>query len=503
MSEETPSRIGSIFFGLFLFFFGLPFTLAPFMIIGDGVIDPDYLFESLFFIVFMIPFLMAGLFVQFMGLSMIRGALRGTVDPTSIPRGLPPGPDVLCITEHPDPKYLGTYIRQQEAINGRDWYRKEGKSHRLYYYAQNEGGSAGWSLDDRADSGSKDWFEGGWLPYEGFKIPIGRKNWQGEVWVSIEESKLTEEDNSEKWWTEDYDSNESTNSIEESEIVSSSQYSISPIPLDSEIPKGPKYREIFTNIFGFLFFIFIILGLIPDDSNDFSYYSYNDEDMPDKWCDNTDHYPVTVPITLENELAGSEEYGLIAMENRNEYTDSRLELVINGGICTYQYRVADSWGFEFTFRLDNATNIDGFSILVMDHPLGLTSGYSGIGIETSTDNGTNWEGQYFSPYMFGDYERDALFEDPHENFSFNEWNRHKFNKTVSNVTHVRILTGSADQAEDASVSFSALRVDAEGDYDYPNYLLCSGAWDGRFVNSSSDMKEWNVAGQLRYGILEC
>ena len=84
MREETVGRIGSMFFGLFLFFFGLPFTLVPFMILSDGVIDPDYPVESLFMIVFTIPFLMAGLLVQFFGLSMIRGGLRGTADTTPI-----------------------------------------------------------------------------------------------------------------------------------------------------------------------------------------------------------------------------------------------------------------------------------------------------------------------------------------------------------------------------------------------------------------------------------
>jgi len=90
MNEETVSRIGSMFAGLFLFFFGLPFTLTPFMILSGGVIDPDYPLESLFMIAFTIPFLMGGLLFQFFGLSMIRGGLRGTVEPTSIPRELPP-----------------------------------------------------------------------------------------------------------------------------------------------------------------------------------------------------------------------------------------------------------------------------------------------------------------------------------------------------------------------------------------------------------------------------
>ena len=91
MEEETMGRIVQMFFGLFLFFFGLPFTLVPLMMLSWGAIDPDYPFESLFMIIFSIPLLMAGLLVQFFGLSMIRGGLRGTMDTTPIPRELPPG----------------------------------------------------------------------------------------------------------------------------------------------------------------------------------------------------------------------------------------------------------------------------------------------------------------------------------------------------------------------------------------------------------------------------
>ena len=76
MREENVGRIGSMFFGLFLFFFGLPFTLVPFMMLSDGIIDPDYPFEALFMIVFSIPFLMAGLFVQLFGLKVISGRTR-------------------------------------------------------------------------------------------------------------------------------------------------------------------------------------------------------------------------------------------------------------------------------------------------------------------------------------------------------------------------------------------------------------------------------------------
>ena len=91
MNEKNVVTIGSVFFGLFLFFFGLPFTLTPFMILSDGIIDPDYPFESLFMIAFTMPFLIGGLFVQFFGLSMIWRGLREAADPTPIPREKPPG----------------------------------------------------------------------------------------------------------------------------------------------------------------------------------------------------------------------------------------------------------------------------------------------------------------------------------------------------------------------------------------------------------------------------
>ena len=76
MGPKQDGRIVSAILGAMFFFFGLPFTLVPFMMLSDGVIDPDYPFESLFMIVFSIPFLMAGLFVQFFGLKIISGGIR-------------------------------------------------------------------------------------------------------------------------------------------------------------------------------------------------------------------------------------------------------------------------------------------------------------------------------------------------------------------------------------------------------------------------------------------
>ena len=41
-------KIGMILVGLFFFCFGLPFTMVPFMMLSDGVLDLDYLGFSIF-----------------------------------------------------------------------------------------------------------------------------------------------------------------------------------------------------------------------------------------------------------------------------------------------------------------------------------------------------------------------------------------------------------------------------------------------------------------------
>ena len=69
----TSQRLGTAFSGLFLFCFGMPFTLAPLFILpgafGEGVM------LSIFMICFSIPFLLAGLTVQIMALGAFRIAL--------------------------------------------------------------------------------------------------------------------------------------------------------------------------------------------------------------------------------------------------------------------------------------------------------------------------------------------------------------------------------------------------------------------------------------------
>ena len=179
--------------------------------------------------------------------------------------------------------------------------------------------------------------------------------------------------------------------------------------------------------------------------------------------------------------------------NREGGTYSDMDLVINGGICTYRYRTGESTAFEFEYELQEVSDIDGISMLVMYHPGGQFVGYSGLEVYTMAHNSTQWVQQIDSLYMYGDYERYASHEYPHNDFLFDKWFRHAFDNTVKNVSQVKIVTGNADQLGDRSVSFSGLRVDAAGDYEYPDYQICSGEWDGLFENSTSDMIPWSRA----------
>ena len=233
--------------------------------------------------------------------------------------------------------------------------------------------------------------------------------------------------------------------------------------------------------------IFIIVAaFMPDGYGTY----YDDYEMPNRWCDpSVVNYPVTVPLTVvgETSMDGYE-------HNREDGMYSDASLVTNGGICTYRYRTGDSRSFEFVYELEEVSDIDGISMLVMPHPGGQTVGYSGLEVYTMTDNSSEWQLQIDSPYMYGDYERYASYESYPDGFDYGEWFRHAFDGTVENVSHVKIVTGNADQLGDRSVSFSGLRVDAAGDYAYPDYLICSGEWDGLFENSTSDMIEWDPDG---------
>ncbi|SVB08562.1 uncharacterized protein METZ01_LOCUS161416, partial [marine metagenome] len=91
---------------------------------------------------------------------------------------LSPG-DGVIVSEHPDEIYNGLYEAQATQKNGRPWFvNSNGRV--LYFYNANSGGAPSWSLDDREQDGSNDWYRGGWTrPPSGNGIPLGTRRWVG------------------------------------------------------------------------------------------------------------------------------------------------------------------------------------------------------------------------------------------------------------------------------------------------------------------------------------
>ena len=222
-----------------------------------------------------------------------------------------------------------------------------------------------------------------------------------------------------------------------------------------------------------------------DGDDDWGYIIDFQYGSTDRWCNNAENYPVTTPIEIVSvtEIGSNE-------ENRAMWPNNDLSYAINGGVCDYVYHSGQSTSFEFVFNLVNTSDIDGISILYIDDEW-YTSGYSGVEIYTAGVNNTEWIKRYSSEKMYGEYERYATYEEPAADFGVTAWYRHAFNETVTNVSQVKIVTGMADQMSDTSVSFTGLRVDAAGDYNYSDYFLCNGTWDGQFENSTSELILWD------------
>ena len=222
-----------------------------------------------------------------------------------------------------------------------------------------------------------------------------------------------------------------------------------------------------------------------DGDDDWGYLYYAQDYYYDRYCSDFVSYPVTTPI----EIVSVKETGN-NQPNLAEYPFNELSYAINGGVCDYEYYTGEAIGFEFVFNLVNTSDIDGISILYIDYEW-YTSGYSGIEIYTAGVNNTEWIKQYSSEKMYGEYEQFATYEEPAADFGVTAWYRHAFNETVTNVSQVKIVTGVADQNGGESVSFTGLRVDAAGDYNYSDYFLCNGTWDGQFENSTSELILWD------------
>ena len=83
----------------------------------------------------------------------------------------------ILVSEHRLPKYNGIYTIQNNEINGKPWF-KNNSGCILYFYNANSGGGPSWSLDDRPQDGTNDWFRGGWIePPNSGGPPLGTRSW--------------------------------------------------------------------------------------------------------------------------------------------------------------------------------------------------------------------------------------------------------------------------------------------------------------------------------------
>ncbi|PXF24355.1 MAG: hypothetical protein CXX70_12095 [Methanobacteriota archaeon] len=106
---------------------------------------------------------------------------------TGSSEGLTDG-DSVSISGHPNDAYNGTYELQDEEINDKPWYKNAG-GNRLYFYNAASGGAPSWSLDDRGQDGSNDWYRGGWSrPRSDGILPTGTRRWVGVGKITISSS---------------------------------------------------------------------------------------------------------------------------------------------------------------------------------------------------------------------------------------------------------------------------------------------------------------------------
>lgn len=102
----------------------------------------------------------------------------------------------ILVSKHSLPKYNGIYTIQTNEINGKPWY-KNNSGCMLYFYNANSGGGASWSLDDRSQDGTNDWFRGGWIePPNSGGPPLGIRRWEDAGTIKMESVSISDEDSS-------------------------------------------------------------------------------------------------------------------------------------------------------------------------------------------------------------------------------------------------------------------------------------------------------------------
>ena len=100
----------------------------------------------------------------------------------------------ILVSEHSLPKYNGIYKIQNNEINGKPWFKNNAGSI-LYFYNANSGGDPSWSLDDRSQDGTNDWYRGGWTrPPNSGGPPLGTRRWVGAGTIKMESVSKSDEE---------------------------------------------------------------------------------------------------------------------------------------------------------------------------------------------------------------------------------------------------------------------------------------------------------------------
>ena len=99
----------------------------------------------------------------------------------------------ILVSEHSLPEYNGIYTIQNNEINGKPWF-KNNSGCILYFYNANSGGGPSWSLDDRSQDGTSDWFRGGWIePPNSGGPPLGTRRWEEAGTIKMESVSIPDE----------------------------------------------------------------------------------------------------------------------------------------------------------------------------------------------------------------------------------------------------------------------------------------------------------------------
>lgn len=129
-----------------------------------------------------------------------------------------------------------------------------------------------------------------------------------------------------------------------------------------------------------------------------------------------------------------------------------------------RYRTGGGPGYTIDLTLASASIVQSVSTMIHSR-VGGASGFAGLEVLVSVDNGGTYSSVYLQQVLFGAFDRHAHCfdsttdcETPAPGFQFDHWTIHAF-APVTGVTNVRLHTGYADQGRDQCFSLNSITVD--------------------------------------------